>query len=114
MGLASTTNDKASMADLTDPRNRDLLVAAIQANEAYVAATAEVKANEHFITTPEMMKAQQLGKSWHKLPKAYASFFNVTGQDDAEIPDEKDIFTASNGVKINLAALRDVGIDRVN
>ena len=38
----------------------------------------------------------------------------MTGQDDVEIPSEKDVFIASNGVKVNLAELRDIGIDRVN
>jgi len=31
-----------------------------------------------------------------------------------EIPSEQDIFTASNGVKVNLAELRDIEIDRIN
>lgn len=30
------------------------------------------------------------------------------------MPAEQDIFVASNGVKVNLAELRDVGIDRIN
>lgn len=101
MGLASSTGDKATMLDLNDPRNYDYLVAAVQANPAYDAASVQHRNATHIVATPEMQKAQKLGRSWHKLPRAYSSFFNVTGQDGMDVPREEEVFVASNGVRVN-------------
>jgi hypothetical protein len=40
--------------------------------------------------------------------------FNVTGKDDIDIPDEEDIYVSDEGIKVNLAQLREMEIDKIN
>jgi hypothetical protein len=66
MGLTSSAGEKATMFDLTDPRNRDMLIAAVQSNPAYSIATVLGKRGGHVELTKEMWAASRLGKTWQK------------------------------------------------
>lgn len=114
MGLTSSAGEKATMFDLTDPRNRDMLIAAVQSNPAYSIATVLGKRGGHVELTKEMWAASRLGKTWQKQPSKYSNLFNVTGKDDIDIPDEEDIYVSDEGIKVNLAQLREMEIDKIN
>lgn len=55
-----------------------------------------------------------LGRKWQFIPSKFSRLFNISGQDDMHVPDDAHIFTASNGLKVNLEALERLNIDRTN
>lgn len=114
MGLTSGAGEKAAQFDLSDPAHRSMLQAAIQADRAYSLATASAKNATRVNLTPQMLATNALGRKWQFLPSKFSRLFNVTGQDDVEIPDAANVFTASNGLKINMEELEKLRIDRIN
>lgn len=117
IGAASESGARAAMLDLSNPLNRDFLAATIQSNKAYDFVTTDLKDATETQLTPEMRKALYEGKAWSKLPSRYSGLFNVTGMNGAPVPSEDDIAKIDVGgreVDINLKALRDIDLDRIN
>lgn len=127
MGATSAAGERAMMMGADVLMNKDYLQAAIQAIFGYDQTTADLKAGTKTEMSDAIIKANAAGRQWQKLGKNYTGLFDVSdlteelwnreGNENAMYIDpssHEDIFTASNGTRINLRKLRELEIDKIN